>query len=93
MPNLNYRRGADFERSIIKNLEARNFDCFRSAGSHRCADVIALKGGEVLLIQAQINKDFPPAKREALIDCARRNNCQAWLYWRENRKFFSKQIY
>jgi hypothetical protein len=40
MPNKNYIRGANFERSILNKLKEIGYDGMRSAGSHSCADLI-----------------------------------------------------
>lgn len=88
-----YQAGANFERRVVKELEAQGWDCFRSAGSHGYADVIALKAGEIRLIQCQLDNYFPPAKREVLIDGARRNGVQGFLAWREGRKLIMEQVY
>lgn len=81
-----YSKGANFERRVMKWLEAHRWTCFRSAGSHKAADLIALRQGEVRLIQCQIDPYFAPGKREAVIELARENKCQAFLAWREGRK-------
>ena len=39
----NYRRGADFERKVMRDLEAHGYCVVRSAGSHSPADLIALR--------------------------------------------------
>ena len=39
MGNQNYRRGANFERSILNKLRSLGYDGMRSAGSHSCADL------------------------------------------------------
>lgn len=41
MPNKNYINGVALERSVMDELEARDYHCFRSAGSHGLADVTA----------------------------------------------------
>lgn len=55
--NKNYRSGYRFELRVKKYLEARDYICFRSAGSHSPADIIALKtvptGTLVYLIQCK----------------------------------------
>ena len=88
-----YSVGANFERKLVKTLEADGYFCIRSAGSHSPVDVASFKLGEVKLWQSQIQPYFPPAKREQLIEVARENNFQAWLAYREKRKLVMKQIY
>lgn len=55
----NYARGAAFELRVAAKLAEDGYETFRSAGSHGKADVVALKPGEVLLVQC---------KRSGLID-------------------------
>lgn len=49
----NYRRGAAFELRVAKALEEDGYFVVRSAGSHGAADLVALKLGEVLLVQCK----------------------------------------
>lgn len=89
-----YSVGANFERRVIKDLEAKGWWCFRSAGSHGVADVIAFKAGECMWIQCQTDKYFPPVKVQVLVEGARLNNVQAWLCWRgDKRKICMEQVY
>lgn len=88
----NYSRGANFERRVMKNLEARSWTVFRSAGSHSPVDLVAIRMGEVQLYQCQIDKHFAPGKRAAVIELARVNHFQAWLAWREGNKLYTKEI-
>lgn len=53
MVNRNYVKGVRFERQIVKELELNGYFAVRTAGSHSCIDVIGVKHGEVLLIQAK----------------------------------------
>jgi len=78
-----YSRGANFERRVIKELSQEGWFCFRSAGSHKPADVIAFKGGEVMLVQCQITPYFSISKRFQLAQLAGDNGFQAKLAWRE----------
>lgn len=49
----NYKRGADFERKVAKDLEGYGFVTVRSAGSHKPADVVAMKVGGTFAIQCK----------------------------------------
>ena len=54
--NKNYLRGRITEYKIMKVLEGQGFTCFRTAGSHGAADIIAVGHGEVRFIQAKRQK-------------------------------------
>lgn len=49
----NYRRGYTFERAVAADLTKDGYLCVRAGGSHGVADVVALKPGQVLLVQAK----------------------------------------
>ena len=77
----NYSRGANFERRVKKYLENGGYLVIRSAGSHSPVDLVALRAGEVLLIQVKLNGEIPQVEAEQLIEIARENQCQALLAW------------
>lgn len=55
-PNAgNYTRGARFERKVAEALTADGYRVMRAAGSHGKADLIALKIGQVLLVQCKLS--------------------------------------
>jgi Holliday junction resolvase len=81
----NYSRGANFERRVRKHLEQQGWVVFRSAGSHSPADLIALKAGEVMLVQCQLDGYFTRAKKGALQILIEELNCQGCLAWREGK--------
>lgn len=86
MPKGNeYRRGANFERRVMRHLEKQGWFCFRSAGSHKPADVIAFRLGEVMLIQCQLSDYFPPAKIEQVKRLAIDNCFRGLLCWRDDK--------
>jgi len=64
----NYRRGADFERTVQDDLEKRGYLAFRVAGSKGVADVVAFPPfpGPPWLVQAKTNGKMSPAERKAL---------------------------
>jgi Holliday junction resolvase len=72
----NYSNGVTFERTIMRTLADDGYWVTRSAGSHSCVDVVAIKAGQLLLIQAKRDGKISPAERAsllnlaALIDCA-----------------------
>ena len=51
MVNKNYVSGRRFEYTIKKALEKLGWIAIRSAGSHSPFDIIAIKGGRILLLQ------------------------------------------
>jgi len=81
----NYSKGANFERRVRKHFEAEGWVVFRSAGSHSPADLIALKAGEVMLIQCQLNGYFTKAKKGILQILTEELNCQGCLAWKEGK--------
>jgi len=82
----NYSRGANFERRVRKYLENEGWVVFRSAGSHSPADLIALKAGEVKLIQCQTDGAFSKIKKEMLRLLCDELRCSGWLFWRVSNK-------
>ena len=68
----NYRNGAQLERAARVVLESVGYYVIRSAGSKGAADLVALKPGEVLLVQCKLDGKMPPAEREAFAKLADR---------------------
>jgi Holliday junction resolvase len=67
----NYSNGRALEYAVIADLEADGYRCTRAAGSKGVADIVALKPGEVVLIQAKrTNPLLAPKERAALLDLA-----------------------
>jgi len=48
-----YRAGYDFERRVDQHLTADGYFVVQSRGSHGHADLIAIKPGQVLLVQCK----------------------------------------
>lgn len=65
-----YRGGADFEREVRAALAADGYDVVRSAGSKTKVDLVAIKAGQVLLVQCKRNGTCPPAERVELLRVA-----------------------
>lgn len=65
-----YRRGADFERTVKRLLETNGYDCIRSAGSRSPVDVVAFKPGQVVMVQAKLDGRCAPAERAELVRVA-----------------------
>lgn len=66
----NGRRGADYERRVGKVLEGHGYIVVRSAGSHSPADLVAMKPGELVLVQCKLNGRLDPDEWNELRDMA-----------------------
>ena len=73
----NYRKGADFERTVKADLEARGYLVIRAAGSHGIMDLVAFRPpraphatGETWLVQCKIHGTISPADRKELYETA-----------------------
>lgn len=62
----NYHRGAEREHYIKKKLEKQGYFVIRSAGSHSPVDLVAIKKGEVRLIQSRKRKYLRPFERKRI---------------------------
>ena len=71
MPNAMYRAGEDLAREIKARLEKDGYYVMKSGGSRGIVDLIALKPGETLLIQAKKQGRISPADRARLTETAR----------------------
>lgn len=49
----NYSRGNDYERRVADELRGDGYQCWQTRGSKSAADIIALKPGQVLLVQVK----------------------------------------
>jgi Holliday junction resolvase len=68
----NYTAGRAFEYQVRDDLEADGYQVIRAAGSKGAADLIAIKPGQILLVQVKrLNGTIPPADRVKLTDLAR----------------------
>jgi Holliday junction resolvase len=52
-PITRYRSGYEFERRVAIALELDGYTCIAARGSKGAADLVALKPGEVLLVQVR----------------------------------------
>lgn len=66
-----YRRGVRFEHTTLYDLRANGYYAQRTPGSRGVADVIAVKHGQVLLVQCKISGSLAPEPWNALYDAAR----------------------
>lgn len=88
----NYRRRADFERRVYRYFEQRGYFVIRSAGSHSPIDLVALRWGEVKLIQCKIDGVLSRVERAQLQELARLTCCQVYLISREGKKLIVEKI-
>jgi len=87
-----YSKGANFERRVRGYLQEIGFVVFRSAGSHTPADLIALKAGEVLLVQCKLDGKISPTERYALSVLGDELQCRVMLAWREGRELKLEEV-
>jgi Holliday junction resolvase len=81
----NYSRGADFERTVKRDLEAKGYFAIRSAGSHGAVDIIAIKKDDAMAVQCKINGRLSPADRKQLLAVAHASGIKAMKAWRPKR--------
>lgn len=65
-----YRAGRDFEYAVRTKLTADGYDVIRSAGSKTKVDLVAIKAGQALLIQAKRDGRISPHERAELVRIA-----------------------
>ena len=82
-----YRAGAVFERHVAAKLTNDGYLVIRAAGSHGVADLVALKPGQVLLINCKLSGAgaVPPAEWNALWEAAERVGAVALVVSRPKR--------
>lgn len=67
----NYRRGADFERLVRADMEARGYVAIRSPASKTPCDVYCMRPGETVFVQCKTDGRLPPAEWNGFLDyCA-----------------------
>jgi len=66
----NYRKGRAFEYRVKHHLEKGGCFVVRSASSHGPADLVALKGGKVLLVQCKMRGNLSKVEKAELINAA-----------------------
>ena len=65
-----YRRGVRFEHTTLYDLRSNGYYAQRTPGSRGVADVMAVKRGQVLLVQCKISGNLDPAPWNDLYDAA-----------------------
>lgn len=66
----NYLHGRDFEHTTRHDLEENGYWVMRAAGSKTKVDLIAVKAGQILLVQCKRNGKVGPAERKEIIRIA-----------------------
>lgn len=64
----NYQRGASFERRVKALLEGEGFAVVRSAGSHSPADLVAMRKGELVIIQCKRDGRLAPSEWNGFVE-------------------------
>lgn len=65
-----YAEGRRVEYDVIEHLKANGYDTVRAASSKGLADVVAIKPGQVLLVNCKRTTMPPPAERVDLLRIA-----------------------
>ena len=68
MANRSYKKGYQFERQIFHLFQSAGYYCIRSAGSHGCFDIIAIKNAMAFGVQCKYNNHITPAEKMAMIN-------------------------
>jgi Holliday junction resolvase len=69
-PRSNYARGRDLEHRVRAHLRDEGYEVLRTAGSKSKVDLVAIKPGQILLVQCKRSGALPPAEWNALWDLA-----------------------
>ena len=87
-----YSKGANFERRVRDYLQEIGFLVWRSAGSRTPIDIIALKAGEVLLVQCKLDGRLGEKDRYCLNLLADELQCRVMLAWREGKELRLEEV-
>lgn len=80
-----YSRGYAFEQKVAGDLTQDGYYVVRAGGSHGVADLVALKPGQVLLVQCKTNGIVTAAEWNKLYDVATRVEAVALVAYRPRR--------
>ncbi|MEM1820965.1 MAG: hypothetical protein QXU64_05185 [Thermofilaceae archaeon] len=78
-----YKKGAKLEYKVRDLLARRGYFVVRSAGSRGPFDLVALKKGEVLLVQCRADGRVSEEERRELVELARSVGAKAFLAYKE----------
>ena len=90
----NYSKGRAFEYRVRRYLEGKGFVVFRTAGSHSPADLIALRAGEVWLVQCKATTGgyLSRVARLGFVEVANELGVVPMLAFKESRKIALRQV-
>jgi len=87
-----YSKGRQFEYRTRHHLESKGFVVFRSAGSRSVADLIALRTGEVWLVQCKSDGYMSPLERHNFAEVAAELGVVPMLAFRKGRKLMLREV-
>lgn len=87
-----YQRGAAFERAVAARLDTDGYLVLRAAGSHGVADLVAIKPGEVVLIQCKISGIISIAEWNAFYETASRVAALPVLAFKPKRGVYAYHV-
>ena len=87
-----YDKGRRFEYRVKKHYEEYGWTVFRTAGSHSQADLIAMRAGEVQLIQCRTNGYLLPIERIGFLEVAKELGVTPVLAYKEVGKLIIQVI-
>lgn len=85
MPNRKYANGRTLEYAAVHALELDGYWVMRAAGSKGAIDVLALKPGEILMVQCKLDGYMTPGQRTQLYGLAAMLGAVPLVaYWRKD---------
>jgi len=88
-----YQRGRYWEYRVRDFFKNKGYFVWRSPASKGPADLIAIKKGEILLIQCKVSGSIKKEKREELKELAKSINAKALLVQRSGRKMVIRNVF
>jgi Holliday junction resolvase len=87
-----YQRGAAFERAVAARLADDGYLVMRAAGSHGVADLVAIKPGQVVLIQCKISGIISIADWNLFYETASRAGALPVLAYKPRRGVYAYHV-
>ena len=87
-----YIKGRNFEYRVKNHVTRRGWVVFRSSGSHGIADLVALRAGEVWLVQCRLNGYMAPLERIGFVEAARELGVVPVIAYREGTKLVIEEV-